>query len=109
VSSIQTITGEAAESIRGIISVIGSINQISSAISSAVQEQGSATREIARSVEQAAAGTKEVSRNIDGVSVAATRTGACATQVMGAVEQLNHTAVTLQDKMEQFLATSRAA
>ena len=109
VSSIQSTTSEAAESIRGIIGVIGSINQISSAISSAVQEQGSATREIARSVEQAAAGTKEVSRNIDGVSVAATRTGACATQVMGAVEQLNHSAQALQDKMDQFLAASRAA
>ncbi len=109
VSSIQSISGEAAESIRGIISVIGSINQISSAISSAVQEQGSATREIARSVEQAAAGTKEVSRNIDGVSVAATRTGASAMQVMGAVEQLNQTALKLQDKMDEFLATSRAA
>lgn len=109
VSSIQSISTEAVESIRQIIGVIGNINQISSAISSAVEEQGAATREIARNVEQAAAGTKEVSKNIDGVSVAATRTGDSATQVMDAVSKLNATATALKDKMDEFLSKTRAA
>ena len=109
VSSIQSISAEAVESIRQIIGVIGNINQISSAISSAVEQQGAATREIARNVEQAAAGTKEVSKNIDGVSVAATRTGDSATQVMDAVNKLNGTATALKDKMDEFLSKSRAA
>jgi hypothetical protein len=43
------------------------------------------------------------------VSVAATRTGDSATQVMDAVNKLNATATALKDKMEEFLSMSRAA
>ena len=39
------------------------MNEIASAIASAVEEQGSATQEIARNVQQAALGTSEITSN----------------------------------------------
>ncbi len=63
-------TAEAVQAIESIGGTIGSINEIATVIASAVEEQGSATREIARNVQEAAQGTGEVSSNIVGVNAA---------------------------------------
>ncbi len=44
------------------------VNEISSSIAAAVEEQGAATQAIARSVQEAASGTDQVSQNISGVT-----------------------------------------
>ncbi len=68
--------------IKGITQIIEQVRQISSAIASAVEEQGAATQEIARNVGQAAQGTQEVSTNIAGLSEAAGMTGLVAEKVL---------------------------
>src|SRR5260370_40742365 len=53
ITRIQAATREAVQAIQGIGGTIGEIIQISTAIASAVQEQGNPTREITRNIHPA--------------------------------------------------------
>ena len=68
IANMQTVTTSAVGAIRNIGQTIGEINEVTTAIAAAVEEQGAATREIARNIQHAAGGTSEVSSNIVGVS-----------------------------------------
>ena len=109
VVAMQDATAEAVLAIGSIGGTIGSINEIATVIASAVEEQGSATREIARNVQEAAQGTGEVSSNIVGVSTAAGETGTAAGQVLSSAEELSMQAATLRTDVDRFLANIRAA
>jgi methyl-accepting chemotaxis protein len=109
VAAIQGASDETVAAIRSVVDVITEINQIGSAIASAIEEQGSATKEIARNVQQAARGTQEVTSNISGVQQAADNTGAAASQVLGAAEQLSRQSNDLASQVDRFLADVRAA
>jgi methyl-accepting chemotaxis protein len=109
VAAIQGASDETVAAIRSVVDVITEINQIGSAIASAIEEQGSATKEIARNVQQAAQGTQEVTSNISGVQQAADNTGAAASQVLGAAEQLSRQSNDLASQVDRFLADVRAA
>jgi methyl-accepting chemotaxis protein len=109
IASIQTVTGEAVTAIQAIGGTIGRISEISTAIASAVEEQGAATQEIARNTQQAAKGTEEVSANIAGVSTAASQTGNTAAEVKASAEQLGRQSGTLRNDVDRFLAKIRAA
>lgn len=109
VVAMQDATAEAVQAIESIGGTIGSINEIATMIASAVEEQGSATREIARNVQEAAQGTGEVSSNIVGVNAAAGETGTAANQVLASAEQLSGQAATLRADVDRFLANIRAA
>jgi methyl-accepting chemotaxis protein len=95
--------------IEAIGGTIGHINEISSAIASAVQEQSAATQEIAGNVQQAAKGTGEISSNIAGVSQAANDTGVAATQVLASASELAQQSEKLRGEVDTFLANIRAA
>ena len=109
ISAMQTATGQTVSAIEGITGTISQINEITTAIASAVQEQGAATREIAGNVEQAAKGTTEISDNISGVTRASEETGAAATQVLGASGELSKQAEKLQTEVDRFIHALRAA
>jgi methyl-accepting chemotaxis protein len=109
VAAIRSATADAVAAISGIGKTIGQLNEVATAIASAVEEQGAATREIARNVQQAAVGTNEVSSNIAGVSQAAGQTGSAATLVLDAAGQLAGEAQTLRAAVDRFLAEVRAA
>ncbi len=109
ISGIQAATKEAVTAIQSIGSTISQINEIATTIASAVEEQGAATQEIARNVQQASAGTTEVSSNISGVTEAAASTGAAASQVLGAADELSQQSEALRGKVETFLAAIKAA
>jgi len=104
IGEIQSATNEAVGAIKGISETIGKINEISSAIATAVEEQGAATSEIARNVQQASAGTSDVSSNIGGVQEAANETGSSAGQVLEAASELSSQAEKLQTEVEGFMA-----
>jgi methyl-accepting chemotaxis protein len=103
ISGIQGATESAVDAIGGISRIIGQINEISTTIASAMEEQGAATQEIARNVQQAAAGTQDVSSNITGVTTAADASGAAAGDVMAAVEELSRETDSIREKVESFL------
>jgi len=109
VRSIQEATASSAEAIGGITKTIGRVSEISTAIASAVEEQGAATQEISRNVQEAAMGTQEVSSNSSGVSEAARQTGAAANEVLQSAGELSRNGTALREQVNEFLRTVRAA
>src|SRR5450432_199729 len=100
--SMQTATTTAVTAIRSIGNTIAEINDVTTAIAAAVEEQGAATREIARNISQAAGGTSEVSSNIVGVSSASTEAGTAATEVLTAAGELRREADVLRAEIDAF-------
>jgi methyl-accepting chemotaxis protein len=109
IASVQTETAGAVEAIRAICATMVEIDEISSSVASAIEQQGSATQEIARNVQQAATRTGEVSRNISGVTSGIAATGAAAQQVLGSSVNLARQSETLRGEVDRFLASIRAA
>ncbi|WP_029005638.1 methyl-accepting chemotaxis protein [Azorhizobium doebereinerae] len=108
VSEIQQATNRSVDSIDRIVSTISDIRTSSSAIASAVEEQGAATREIAVNTQQAAQGTGTVNHNISGVGRAAEMTGAASTQLMSLSSALAGQAGQLQVEVERVVRNLRA-
>jgi methyl-accepting chemotaxis protein len=109
VATIQQVTAEMVEAIKGVASTIDQINSIATMIEAAVEEQGAATQEISHNVQQAAAGTSVIATNITGVSGAAAQTGESAGQVLTAAGELSRQSIALNDEVDRFLAKIRAA
>ncbi len=103
IGEMQEATGGAVSKIQEIATTITSINEISTSIASAVEEQTAATQEIARNVEQAAAGTAEVDKNVAGVSQAAEETGSSAKDVQEAAGELSRQADSMKTNVQSFL------
>ncbi|PZA11478.1 methyl-accepting chemotaxis protein [Rhodopseudomonas palustris] len=109
IAAMQGVTSTAVGAIRNIGQTITSINEVTTAITAAVEEQGAATREIARNIQHAAGGTSEVSSNIVGVSAAAAQAGSAAAEVLNASGSLRQEAVLLREEIDAFLTNIRAA
>jgi methyl-accepting chemotaxis protein len=109
IASMQTVTTTAVGAIRNISDIISEINEVTTAIAAAVEEQGAATREIARNIQHAAGGTSEVSSNIVGVSTASTQAGTAASEVLTASGALRREAGVLRSEIDAFLSNIRAA
>jgi len=107
--AIQDATREAVEAIQGVGATIGQMNEISTAIAAAMEEQGTTTQEITRNAQQAARGTQDVSSSITNVTQAAGETGAASGQVLGSASELGRQAETLRGQVAGFLAEIRAA
>ncbi len=108
ITEIHAATRTTVDAISRIVRTVTSIQNSSSAIASAVEEQGAATSEIARNTQLAATGTTDVTNNISGVSTAAEMTGAASTQLMTLSERLNGQSATLQKEVCNFVTNLRA-
>ncbi|HEX6039675.1 HAMP domain-containing methyl-accepting chemotaxis protein [Longimicrobium sp.] len=102
IRGVQDSTGVAVGGISEINKIIQQINDVSTTIAGAVEEQSAATGEIARNVNQAAKGTEEVSRSIVSVSAAATQTAGGAAQSLSASDQLAGVATELESLVGAF-------
>jgi methyl-accepting chemotaxis protein len=109
ISSMQEVTTSAVSAIRNIGHTIAEINEVTTAIAAAVEEQGAATSEIARNIQHAAGGTTQVSSNIVGVASASAEAGTAATQVLNASAALRREAEGLRSDIDAFLSNIRAA
>ncbi|ARJ64437.1 hypothetical protein WV31_01370 [Magnetospirillum sp. ME-1] len=109
IAAVQEETQAAVVSIGSISSTIQQINQLTTTIAGAVEEQGAATGEIARNVEEASKGTREVATNIAGVAHAARETGQMAQSVFKAANDLLSESQSLEREVETFLTEVRAA
>jgi methyl-accepting chemotaxis protein len=109
INQIQTATTETVAEIDIIGKTIGGINEATTVIAAAIEEQGAATAEITRNVQQAAAGTQEVAQTIGSVSAAAGETGAAASQVLSAASDLSAQGELLRREVAHFIAVIRAA
>jgi methyl-accepting chemotaxis protein len=109
IADVQQMTTSAVGAIRNIGQTIGEINEVTSAIAAAMEEQGAATREIARNIQHAAGGSSEVSSNIVGVSTASAEAGSAAGEVLSASSALRREADMLRSEIDAFLSNIRAA
>lgn len=109
ITNIQAISQTSANSIEMICRVIREIDEISGSISSAIQEQTSATQEISRNVSEAYTGTSEVNQNIVHVSDAANNTGSASHQVLSAADELSRQSSILKEQFDVFIQELEAA
>ena len=109
VGAIQGATSGAVQAIKRISGTIGNINEIATAIASAVEEQGAATKEIARNVQEAAARTQEVSGDIAGVTEAAAKTGKASASLIDMAGKLAQQSDALRHELKSYLTAVAAA
>jgi methyl-accepting chemotaxis protein len=107
IKAIQDATQSSAEAIQQITRTIRQVNEVSTAIAAAVEEQEAATQEISRNVQQAARGTSEVSTNIGNVTEAAQQTGHAAGDVLEAAGELARNGTLLRGEVDIFLRAVR--
>ena len=106
---MQSATEHSVSAIKKISATIGQISGISTAIATAVEQQGASTQGIARNVQQAAQDTIEVGKDLADVSRGAADTKAEAEQVHAFARSLSQEGGSLKHEVERFLATIRAA
>ncbi len=102
IEAIQHDTKGAVKAIAEISKVIDQINDISSTIASAVEEQTATTNEIGRNLTEASKGVTEIASNITGVASAAQSTAQGASDTQGSSKALNEMAATLQQLVSRF-------
>ncbi|MHC8494470.1 methyl-accepting chemotaxis protein [Thalassospira sp. SM2505] len=103
IGSIQSETQNTVGAIERVTETISNINEIATAIASAVEQQGAATAEISGNVQQAAAGTNEVSSSIGIVRNTSQETGEAASNVQVGATQLAQEARNLDAQVKNFL------
>ncbi len=109
IADIQSATRDSVAAIKEIGATIGRISEISSAISTSVEQQGSATQEISRNVQRAAAGTSQVETSIADVQRGASETGGASAQVQSAAQSLANESSRLKRGVAGFMNSIRAA
>jgi len=102
IEAIQADTKSSVEAIGEITEIINRINDISSTIASAVEEQTATTAEIGRNVNETARGSAEISQNISGVAQAAQETSSGVGQTQQAANELSRMATDLQKLVQKF-------
>ena len=100
INAVREATTAATDAVTQMVSTIGEIEQISTSIAAAVEEQGAATSEIARSVAGTADAARVVSERTDDVRGAAKQTDSQSNDVVQsagalekAVQALRHTVI----------------
>lgn len=109
IDEIQGKTRTAVDSIGEIGTVIQELEEMSSAIAAAMEEQGATTVEVARNVAEAAAGTQSVSASIVSVTQASQETSAASVQMQASAESLSTQSSRLRGEVARFLDHIRAA
>jgi methyl-accepting chemotaxis protein len=107
--NMQRATGESVDAIKAIGLTIERISEITTSISSAVEEQGTATQNIAQGVQAAAGGTIDVAENIERVARGASETETTSGQMLRSAKGLSEMSIHLKDEVEKFLDSVRAA
>ena len=106
IQAIQIDSKSSEEEIQNISTIINRINDISSTIASAVEEQTATTNEIGRNIAEAATGTQEIAQNITGVATAAQSTTQGATDTQNSAQELSAISSELKDLVGMFKVDS---
>jgi methyl-accepting chemotaxis protein len=109
IGSIRSAGGNVASSMTQIRGTIGRLTEIATEIASSVNEQHMATNEISSRVARASLDAEHISAAIREVTGMADTTGVQAKDVAEAVSALSDESDVLRDKIERFVAETRAA
>src|SRR6202045_4909016 len=107
--NMQHATGESVDAIKAIGLTIERISEITTSISSAVEQQGAATKSIAAGVQAAAGGTLDVADNIERVARGAGETETTSGLMLKSARELSDVSSHLKHEVEKFLDSVRAA
>jgi len=107
ITTIQGTTQNAVSAIDDVSKMIDNMNEVSSAIAAAVEQQGAATQEIASNVEQAAYSTQDASSDMAQVSQSAEQNGQAAQDVLSAADALSTQSIALREQVNGFLEQIR--
>ena len=107
IATVQTVSAESVNAIREIGKTIARTNEISSSISTAVQQQTSAAREISNNVQQASAGTSKISESIMEVNKEAKESLTAANEVLEDSTKLFEQSGKLKSEIQMFLGKIR--
>src|SRR3954469_7847772 len=108
VGLIQASTRSAVDAVREIGSAVRDINDVTSAIATAVGQQDQATREISSNAQSAAQGNQTLVDNIGSLSEAMGKTSTAAESVLSASSELTAMAETLSREVDTFFRSLRA-
>ena len=108
VGLIQTSTKNSVDAVREIGNAVREINDVTSAIAGAIEQQDLATREISQNAQLAAQGNGTLVVNIGSLSDAMGKTSTAAASVLTASSDLTATAETLSREVETFFRNLRA-
>jgi methyl-accepting chemotaxis protein len=109
IANIQTATGDAVGAIGGIFDIMNQIDEISTVIASAVEEQNAATQEISRNVMSASDGTAKASEEMDEMAKSALQTNTVSTGMLTSYSDLQSKALSLQNDVNTFVSNIRQA
>jgi len=107
IAAIQRATAQAATAVREAMGAIGKVSEVSTAIASAVEEQGAATREIASQVNAVAQATSRATRAMQHVSASAEKSGATSQTVQIAADQIMRVSGRLREDVDHFVTAMR--
>jgi methyl-accepting chemotaxis protein len=102
IEAIQTDSRKSVEAIATVTTIINQINDISSTIATAVEEQNATTIEITRNISDGARGSGEIAKNITAVAQAAQSTSHGARELQKATEELARMSTELRNLVGQF-------
>lgn len=102
IEAIQVDARGAVEAIAEISDLIDRVNEISTTIAGAVEEQSATTSEVTQSIAAVTMGTNSITSNIAAVAASANKTREGATNAEVAAAELNGLAERLRDLLAQF-------
>jgi methyl-accepting chemotaxis protein len=105
VQAIQHDTTAAITAIDRITGIIGQVNEHSTTIAAAVEEQTATTAEMSRNIVEAATGSDEIAKGINGVATSAQVTAEGVAEAQETAENLEVMSRELQDIVDQFQVT----
>jgi aerotaxis receptor len=106
VAEIQTVSAAAVGVMTDVGLRIGEIDEATSAILSAIEQQAAATQEITRNVTETACSAREVSSKIQNVSAGAVKVGSQAANVRQSVSEITSNIAGLQAILVRVVRTS---
>ncbi|NGM21341.1 HAMP domain-containing protein [Roseomonas stagni] len=109
IGAMRGATDQAVGAVRGIADAVGRMEEVTTSIAAAVEQQGAATREIARNAAEAAAGTQDAAADISGLTeeVAAGAEGIATLREAGAA--VGRQGAALRTEVASFANRLRAA
>ena len=109
IAGIQSETSGAVTAIQSIAKKMIDVNEFTTAIAAAVDEQNASTGEIARNIQAASEGTQQVVNNISEVASSVESTGASASEVLSASQTVAGEADNMRNVVDDFLKKVAAA
>lgn len=109
IAEIQTVTGEASNSISAIVNVIGRLGEIAASASSAMEAQNAMVVEIDERGLAVSGRVRDILKDTDRVSAAASETMSGADQVRDAADDLSIQGTGLASRVDEIVRQLRAA